>query len=39
MPEVLRWVLGQGHTVKVENPPELISMVKDELEKTRGMYG
>jgi predicted DNA-binding transcriptional regulator YafY len=22
MPEVLRWVLGQGHTVKALNPPE-----------------
>jgi predicted DNA-binding transcriptional regulator YafY len=39
MPEVLRWVLGQGHTVQVLNPPELIGMVKDELEKVRGMYG
>jgi predicted DNA-binding transcriptional regulator YafY len=38
MPEVLRWVLGQGHTVKVLNPPELINMVKDEAEKVRGMY-
>jgi predicted DNA-binding transcriptional regulator YafY len=38
MPEVLRWVLGQGHTVKVFNPPELIGMVKDETEKVRGMY-
>jgi predicted DNA-binding transcriptional regulator YafY len=39
IPEVLRWVLGQGHTVKVLSPPELIGMVKDELEKVRGMYG
>ena len=38
MPEVLRWVLGQGHTVKVLNPPELIDMVKAEVEKMRGMY-
>ena len=38
MPEVLRWVLGQGHTVKILNPPELIGMVKDETEKVRGMY-
>jgi predicted DNA-binding transcriptional regulator YafY len=37
-PEVLRWVLGQGHTVKVINPPELISMVKDEVDKVREMY-
>jgi predicted DNA-binding transcriptional regulator YafY len=39
MPEVLRWVLGQGHTVKVLNPPELVAMVKDEAERVRGMYG
>jgi predicted DNA-binding transcriptional regulator YafY len=38
MPEVLRWVLGQGHTVKVLSPPELIGMVKDEAEKARMMY-
>jgi predicted DNA-binding transcriptional regulator YafY len=38
IPEVLRWVLGQGHTVKVLNPPELVGMVKDEVEKVRGMY-
>ena len=38
IPEVLRWVLGQGHTVKVLNPPELVEMVKGEIEKVRGMY-
>ena len=38
MPEVLRWVLGQGHTVRVLNPPELVEMVKGEIEKVRGMY-
>jgi predicted DNA-binding transcriptional regulator YafY len=38
IPEVLRWVLGQGHTVKVLKPPELVAMVKDETEKVRGMY-
>jgi predicted DNA-binding transcriptional regulator YafY len=38
MPEVLRWVLGQGHTVKALAPPELIGMVKEEAEKVRGMY-
>ena len=38
MPEVLRWVLGQGHTVKVLGPAELIGMVKDEVEKMRGIY-
>jgi predicted DNA-binding transcriptional regulator YafY len=39
VPEVLRWVLGQGHTVKVLGPTELVEMVKDEVEKVRGMYG
>jgi predicted DNA-binding transcriptional regulator YafY len=38
MPEVLRWVLGQGHTVKALAPPELIEMVKGETEKMRRMY-
>ena len=39
MPEVLRWVLGQGHTVKALAPPELVEMVKAEAERVRGMYG
>ncbi|MDR0442153.1 MAG: WYL domain-containing protein [Treponema sp.] len=39
IPEVLRWVLGQGRTVKVLRPPELVKMVKGECEKVRGMYG
>ncbi|GHV89330.1 DNA-binding protein [Spirochaetia bacterium] len=38
MPEVLRWVLGQGHTVTVLNPPELIEMVSAELDKVRMIY-
>ena len=38
IPEVLRWVLGQGHTVKVLGPAGLVDMVKDEVEKVRGMY-
>jgi predicted DNA-binding transcriptional regulator YafY len=38
MPEVLRWVLGQGHTVKALGPPELIEMVKDECKKVLSMY-
>jgi predicted DNA-binding transcriptional regulator YafY len=38
IPEVLRWVLGQGHTVKALNPPELVEQVKVETEKVRGMY-
>lgn len=36
--EVLRWVLGQGHTVKVLGPQELVDEVKGELEATRKMY-
>ena len=36
--EVLRWVLGQGHTVKVLAPQELVDEVKGELEATRKMY-
>jgi len=38
IPEVLRWVLGQGHTVKVLGPVELADMVKTETEKVRDMY-
>jgi predicted DNA-binding transcriptional regulator YafY len=38
MPEVLRFVLGQGHTVKVLGPSELVEQVKAETEKVRGMY-
>jgi predicted DNA-binding transcriptional regulator YafY len=38
MPEVLRWVLGQGHTVKVLGPADLADMVKTEAERVRGMY-
>jgi predicted DNA-binding transcriptional regulator YafY len=39
MPEVLRFVLGQGHTVKALGPAELVEQVKAETEKVRGMYG
>jgi predicted DNA-binding transcriptional regulator YafY len=38
MPEVLRWVLGQGHTVKVLAPAELVDMVKSEAERVKKMY-
>ena len=38
IPEVLRWVLGQGHTVKVLKPAELVKMVKEESQKTRALY-
>jgi predicted DNA-binding transcriptional regulator YafY len=39
MPEVLRFVLGQGHTVKALGPAELVERVKAETERVRGMYG
>jgi predicted DNA-binding transcriptional regulator YafY len=39
MPEVFRWVMGQGHTVKALGPAELVEIVKTECEKVRGMYG
>ena len=38
MPEVLRWVLGQGRTVKALGPKELVEMVKAECDTVRGMY-
>jgi predicted DNA-binding transcriptional regulator YafY len=38
IPEVLRWVLGQGHTVKVLKPAELVEMVKAEFKKVWEMY-
>ena len=36
--ELLRWVLGQGHTVRVLSPQELVDEIKAEIEKMRGMY-
>jgi len=39
IPELLRFVLGQGHTVKVLKSAELIEMVKDEAKSVRGLYG
>jgi predicted DNA-binding transcriptional regulator YafY len=39
MPEVLRFVLGQGRTVKALGPAELVERVKAEVECVRGMYG
>jgi predicted DNA-binding transcriptional regulator YafY len=38
MPEVLRFVLGQGHTVKALGPVELVERIKAETEKVREMY-
>lgn len=38
LPEVKRWVLGQGKTVKVLDPDELIEQVKEEVAAVLGMY-
>lgn len=38
LPEVQRRVLGQGHTVRVLEPPELIEAVKKEAAEISGMY-
>lgn len=38
LPEVKRWVLGQGKTVKVLGPDELIAQVKDEVSAVLRMY-
>lgn len=38
LPEVKRWVLGQGKTVKVLGPDELIAQVKEEVTSVLGMY-
>jgi predicted DNA-binding transcriptional regulator YafY len=36
--EIFRWVLGQGYKVKVLNPPELITMIKREIQKVGQYY-
>lgn len=36
--EVLRWVLGQGSTVRVINPPELVEMVRTEISAVSKIY-
>ena len=38
LPEVKRWVLGQGKTVKVLGPDELIEQVKEEVAAVLRMY-
>lgn len=38
LPEVQRWVLGQGHTVKVLQPQELIDSIQNEIEKIIKIY-
>ena len=36
--ELVRWVLGQGHTVRVLAPPELVAEIRAEIDRVRGMY-
>ena len=36
--ELLRFILGQGHTVKVLGPEDLVEEVKEELQRTEMMY-
>ena len=38
LPEIKRWVLGQGRTVKVMNPPELVQEILAETEAMHKMY-
>lgn len=38
IPEIKRWILGQGKTVKVLNPPELIEEIRAEIEEMRKIY-
>ena len=37
--EILRWILGQGHTVKVLAPRELAEEVREEHKKAVELYG
>lgn len=39
LPEIKRWVLGQGKTVKVLNPPELVQEILAEVESIQKIYG
>lgn len=36
--ELIRFILGQGHTVKVLSPQELVEEIKVELKKTEELY-
>ena len=38
LPEIKRWVLGQGSTVQVISPQELIDEVCSELQDTMNIY-
>ena len=37
--ELMRFILGQGHTVKLLSPPELVEELKAELKRTQELYG
>lgn len=39
LPEVKRLVLGQGRTVKVLEPRELVEEIREEVEEIKNMYG
>ena len=36
--EIVRWILGQGHTVKVLGPVELIDEIKNEIDLMTSLY-
>ncbi len=38
LPEIKRWVLGQGKTVRVLAPPELIREIKEEISAMGELY-
>lgn len=38
LPEIKRWVLGQGKTVKVLNPPELVQEILSEVDSIKHLY-
>jgi len=38
LPEIKRWVLGQGKTVKVLNPPELVQDILNEVKCIQNLY-
>lgn len=38
LPEVKRLVLGQGKTVKVLEPKELVEQIQDEIESIKNLY-
>jgi proteasome accessory factor B len=38
IPETLHWVMSFGSHVKVLNPPELVSLVKEEIKNMKKIY-